>query len=156
MGLEQALQEQTVGALRLLAPIKVREDVTVREAVGLMRKRRLGCVVIVDESDQPIGQFSERALIKLLAEGSDFLDDPVGKHMAGSWTKIGISEPLGNAVHAMEEHGVRFLIVVDDNGKVTGLTGQKGMMKFLAEYFPRSVKVQDLASNISMDQREGA
>ena len=45
---------------------------------------------------------------------------------------------------------------VDDAGRVTGLTGQKGLMEYVAERFPRQIKVQMMSSKLHMNTREGA
>jgi hypothetical protein len=44
---------------------------------------------------------------------------------------------------------------VDRDGKPIGLTGQKGVIEFIVEHFPRQVKVQMMRSKLYMDAREG-
>ena len=72
--------------LPLLSLITVDRTTTVRQAIALMREKRLGCVVIVDEDGRPMGKFTERLLINLLLEHIDGLDRPVIEHMAAAWT----------------------------------------------------------------------
>ncbi len=156
MNLEKSLYSQTVAALRMLAPIKLRPHHLVRLAVARMRQRRVGCTVVVDDQDRPIGQFSERTLIRLLDAGRPFLDDPVERHLSEPFICLRANDPLASAIRAMEKHGARFLLVVDEEDQLIGLTGQKALMLYLAESFPRSVKVQALEPRLSMDHREGA
>jgi predicted transcriptional regulator len=156
MGLQKSINEETVGDLPLLKPICVEPSVTVREAIQMMRDRKLGCVIVKDENRKPQGMMSERHLIKLLPNGQAFLDDPVEKHMSELWASVGESESIAMVIHKMQYHGIRFLCVVDDQGKVVGQTGQKGVMRYIAEHFPHQVKVQMMESKLYMDQREGA
>ncbi len=51
---------------------------------------------------------------------------------------------------------VRFLVVVDDEGCVAGLTGQKGLMEYIAEQFPQEVLVQLVGTEPYPHSREGA
>ena len=156
MGLQKSILEETVGDLPLLKPICVEPSITVRDAIQMMRDRKLGCVVIIDENGKPQGMFSERHLIRLLSNGPAFLDDSVEKYMSDLWASIGKSESIAMVIHKMQQHGLRFLCVVDDQGKVVAQTGQKGVMRYIAEHFPHQVKVQMMESKLYMDQREGA
>jgi hypothetical protein len=57
---------------------------------------------------------------------------------------------------ALEFTNIRFLIVVDDRGRLAGLTGQKGLMEYVAEHFPRQVTVQRIGCKPFLAEREGA
>ena len=56
------------------------------------------------------------------------------------------------------QEGAKVVIgdVLDDEGRPVGLTGQKGVMEYIAEHFPRQGKVQLMESKLHMDHREGA
>ena len=45
---------------------------------------------------------------------------------------------------------------VDDQGKLVGLTGQKGLMEYVAEHFPGEVMVQRVGEKPYTQSREGA
>ena len=47
------------------------------------------------------------------------------------------------------------VVVTDDDGRVDALTGQKGLMEYVAEHFPKQVMVQRIGSPVIQD-REGA
>ncbi len=51
---------------------------------------------------------------------------------------------------------VRMLCVVDEQGRVVGLTGQRGLMEYVAEHFPGEVMVQRIGQPSYMSDREGA
>jgi len=142
--------------LELRELIAVKPSTTVRQAVELMRAKRLGCVVIVDEDGKPLGKFTERLLIKLLLNHENGLDYPVADYMASAWAQIQKTDPISKVIDCMESKALRFIVIVDDQGKAIAMTGQKGVMEYIADYFPRQVKVQRMRSKLFMDQREGA
>ncbi|HIK95235.1 MAG TPA: hypothetical protein EYG03_25105 [Planctomycetes bacterium] len=59
-------------------------------------------------------------------------------------------------LEAMEEHNIRFIAVLDDDRRVIGITGQKTLMEFMAEYFPREVFTQDPTGVTMSQKKEGA
>ena len=157
MGLRQDILSDPVSVLELRDLVAVKPDTTVRRAIELMRQHRLGCVVIVDDHNRPLGKFTERLLIKLLvADGPDALDQRVSEHMASAWTLVERSDPIAKVIQCMEADKLRFVVVVDEHGHPVGITGQKGVMEYVAEHFPRQVKVQETEAKLYMDQREGA
>jgi CBS domain-containing protein len=156
MGLVKSLKHEKVTQLPLFSPLKLAPDVAVREALEQMRKRKLGSVVVVDGDDRVLGLFSERRLVKLIAKRQHFLDDPIEKHMATESIRANHQDSIADVMETMRGRGVRFLVVVDDDDKVLGQTGQKSVIRYIAEHFPRSITVQMLGSKLFMDQREGA
>jgi hypothetical protein len=47
--------------------------------------------------------------------------------------------------------------IVDADGRPTALTGLRGVVEYVADYFPRQVKVQPIdGSKVSIKTREGA
>ena len=107
-------------------------------------------------ADGLLGLFSERRLVKLLADDQQFLDDPIEAHMSTESIKVSHDQPISCVLQMMQDHGLRFLVVVDDQGRIVGQTGQKSLIRYMAEHFPRSVKVQMMEAKLYMDQREGA
>jgi len=156
MGLRQDILNEPVSRLEWRELIAMTPTETVRQAIGRMRERKVGCVVVVDAEGRPLGKFTERLLIKLLLTGADKLDEPVSNCMAAAWGVIQQTDSIATAIEVMQAKSLRFLIVVDEHGKAVGLTGQRGLMEYIVEHFPRQVKVRTMESKLYMDQREGA
>ncbi|MEE9212530.1 MAG: CBS domain-containing protein [Phycisphaeraceae bacterium] len=156
MGLREDILNDPVSALELRELAAVKRTTTVRDAIGLMRENRVGCVVVLDDQGRPLGKFTERLLIKLLLEDPDHLDHPVEQHMASAWAFVHKTDPIATVIDRMQSKGLRFVVVLDEDGRAVAMTGQKGVMQYIADHFPRQVKVQRMRSKISMDQREGA
>ena len=152
MGLRENIKTDSVEELAVRDLIAVKKTATVE----LMRKRRLGCVIVVDGNGKPIGKFTERQLLKLLLNESSPLDKSIAKVMYDDPNAISINAPIQKMVELMEAKRLRFICVTDEKGKAVGLSGQKGLMEYIAEHFPRQVKAQLMEQKLSMSQREGA
>ena len=155
MGLRQDILQQPVTELEWRKLIKVQRTDTVRHVVELMQRDGLGGVVVVGADGKATGEFTERDLIGLLLADPGALDEPVGKHMSDTWGQIHQAQPIARIIDRMQDRKLRYVIVVDDAGMPVGLTGQKGVMEYIADHFPRQVKVQMMKSKLHMDQREG-
>ena len=156
MGLHRNIVNERVSELELRDVLSVPSVTTCREAVEKMRQKELGCVIILDGKGIPLGMFTERMLISLLLHNPRSLNDPVLRHMTGRSWRVRLDDPIAKVIELMESQKVRFLCVVDEQGKAVGVTGQKGVMEFIADHFPRQVKVQRMSSEFFSDQREGA
>lgn len=156
MGLKQNLINEPVSKLALRKAITASPDLPIRDAVNLMKENSLGCVIVVDDDEKPIGIFTESILRNLLQTGTSFLDDPLEKQMADRCPWVKQTDPIQTVLEAMQINNVRFICVVDDEGKVAALTGQKGLMEYIAEHYPREVLVQRIEPEVSNQEREGA
>lgn len=157
MGLREDITHETVADMPLRPALTVTPDTSLAQAIRLMRDNALGCVFVIDSELRPTGKFTERQLVKLICGGVP-LDEPVVKHMvtipdAGC---VCMSDTVQTVLKKMRQTRLRFLCVVDDAGRVTGLTGQKGLMEYVTEHFPRQIKVQKMTSKLHMNTREGA
>lgn len=156
MGLRKDILQEPVSELDIRELLAVKPDTTIREAAALMREKGLGCAIAVDDQGKPIGKFTERLLMKHLLKDGSRLDIPISQVMYKDANCIREDQPIADMVRLMQTRGLRFICVVDREGRAIGLTGQKGLMEYVAEHFPRQVKVQRMTSKLYMDQREGA
>ncbi len=156
MGLYEDFHNEPVKRLALREPIVLGPDVTVRDAIAKMCDKNLGCVVVVDEAQKPIGMFTEGMLRHLLVSSPDAIGDSLQKQMASRFPWVQIDDPIQMVLDAMVEKNTRFVCVVDEAGKLVGLTGQKGLMEHVAEHFPLQVMVQHIEESPYISQREGA
>lgn len=75
------MQISTILATKGSTVVTVRPDQTVREAVALLVDKRIGAVVVVDETARPVGIVSERDVIRELAKNDNVLNEPVSRVM---------------------------------------------------------------------------
>ena len=156
MGLFENMNEETVSNLNLREPVLVKPEQKVRDAVQAMRDESRGCAILVDEDRRPVGMFTESMLTQMVSTMPSALDDPINKHAATHWPQVSLSDPINSVLDALEMKNSRFLSVVDDEGRITGVTGQKGLMEYVADHFPGQVMVQRVGHKPCMYAREGA
>ena len=156
MGFRQDIEQDPVSNLPLRDAVVVRPDTPIREAVALMRAKPLGCAVIVDSANTPSGLFTEQSLLDVLTQNVSLDDRTVSEFSDPGFLAVKSVEPISRVWDAIEHDGLRFICVTDSDGKLTGVTGQRGIAEYLAEYFPQEVVVQRLGSTPWMQQREGA
>ena len=156
MGLQENIQDESVDKLEVRDPVNVPPTASIRETVALMRKHDVGCAIVVDDDQKPIGIFTESMLTEQISHGSLHLDEPVSKHMADRVPWVKLSDPIADVVEAMQLKNIRILCVVDDQGRAVGLTGQRGLMEYVADHFPGQVMVQRVGQTPYLADREGA
>jgi len=156
MGLEQNILNEPVAKLNLRKAITVDARTSIAHACELMREQGVGCVVVIDAGKRPVGKFTERILIDLLANERCALDRSVGQYMALVWEQVRLTDPIIRVIDAMREHNLRFVVVVDDQGQVVGLTGQRGIAEYVAEHFPHHVMTSRAGRSPAITRREGA
>ena len=156
MGLQENIAREPVSRLELRNPVLATAQETVRNCIAKMRTQKLGCTVIVDGEKKPIGMLTEGMLTRMVAQQQIFLDDPVSEHMTTQWPWVQLTDPISEVLSAMEIKNTRFLCVLDEEGRIVGLTGQRGLMEYVVEHFPEQVMVQRLGCTPYLQEREGA
>ncbi len=156
MGLYDNIREEKVGRLSLREPAVVADDALVRDAVETMRRHNLGCAVVINADNVPQGMLTESMVTALLCKSPSNVDDPVVDWMQKDCPTVKLTDPILVVLNALETENSRFLIVVDETDKLSGLTGQKGLMEYVAEHFPQQVIVNRIGCKPYPAEREGA
>lgn len=156
MGLRQNILEEPISSLRISPGVMVKPWTTVGETIRQMRERYEGCAVVIDEHGRPEGKFTEHQIAELLVSDPGFLSKPVSGFLRQFWARMRAGDSIAMLIHKLQDYRLRYVIVVDDEGKAIGVIGQKPLMEYIAEYFPRQVKVQNMEANVAMQAREGA
>jgi CBS domain-containing protein len=101
--------------------VTIRNTDTVLVACKLMKKNEIGCVVVVDKSDKPVGLMTERDVVRRVA-ALDLLPSKVnaGKSMTKPLGTIDPSSNVTDAAKKMREMKVRRLVVVQGD-KLKGI-----------------------------------
>jgi CBS domain-containing protein len=92
---------------------------SVREIAELMRERNVGSVVLIEER-RPVGFVTDRDLaVSVIADGRD-LGDHAFDHASSPVITARPEMQIEEAAELMVRHGVRRLVVVDDD-RLTGI-----------------------------------
>ena len=156
MGLKENLQNEPVSRLALREPVVANGEATVREGILRMRERELGCVIIVDDDHRPLGIFTERMLRQMMVNNPAAVNEQLRDYMNRDVRWVRATDPIVKVLQAMQFEKTRFVGVIDGEGRLVGLTGQKGLMEYVAEHFPQQVMVQRVGLPPYSTEREGA
>lgn len=131
---EEGLLKHRVRHLLPRAPLTVGPKVKVREVLRLMVDHSVGCVVVVDPGEKPLGVFTERdALLKLNTRAAELGDRPVSDFMTPSPQTLALSAKLAFAVQRMDQGGFRHVPIVDEEGRVSGVISVRDILRYFTE-----------------------
>lgn len=156
MGLIDSILSDPISRLTLRPQMGVSPNATVREVCDVMRAEHVGCAIVLDPHSKPLGMFNEKMLVRLLATNPAGVDEPVKLHMTTNIVTIGIRDPVAKLVSIMQEHKLRWVCVVDEEGRAVAITGLRGLLEYVVDVFPHLVKVQPYEERLAMKSREGA
>ena len=105
--------------------------VPVKEAIELLFKRHVGCVVIVDDAQKCLGIFTERDAIRIVAQNVP-LDAPIEKIMTKNPFTVNEDSTFDEAKNIIKSAKVRHLPVIDANGKLVGLVSVRNILDELS------------------------
>lgn len=92
----------------------------VKRVVAYLCEKRVGAVPVLD-ADEIVGVFSERDLMKrVVCEGRDVETTPVDEVMTRDIVTIAPDATYVEAKSAMVKHGIRHLVVKDEQGRLKG------------------------------------
>jgi CBS domain-containing protein len=154
MELARNLRRDPVARLDPAPPRAVGRAAAVADAVDLMRRDNVGCVLVCD-GDRLVGLFTERDLMtRVLAVGKP-LAHPVADVMTPDPETVSPKDPIRLAVRKMKAGGHRHLPVVDEAHRPVGMVSAKGVVRYLVEHYPAAVYNQPPPGQVP-DSPEGA
>ncbi len=103
---------------------------TVQEALQIMAERAISCLVVT-EDDRPVGILTERDVARLVGVSRDIRTQPVAKFMSTPVHTVPLEMPVYEAATLLRGNGIRRLVIVDDQGRIEGLTTQSDIVRGL-------------------------
>ena len=138
MDLREALEQETVAAVGYHDLVSIEASASVREAVEVMQREKVGCIVVVEGSELR-GIFTERdLLVRVLAE-SRGLDGELREVMTPDPFVARVDQPLHLVLARMRGNGLRHLPVVDSSGLAVGTISIKRAVHFLSDHLPQAI-----------------
>lgn len=111
--------------------VTIEPETSIRAAIGTLYKKHIGSLVITDSDQKCVGIFTERDVLRVVAQGVN-LDTPIEEVMTSNVITIGEEASLEEARRLIVEHAVRHLPVVNSQGDLVGLLSVR---KLLDELF---------------------
>ena len=155
MDLAKNLKIDSVSRLNPGPPWMVGPGQPVADAVALMRREQVGCLLVC-AAERVAGIFTERDLLRRVLAAGKPLTTPVSECMTPDPVTVHPKEPIGAAVRRMEEGGYRHLPVVDEAGRPVGVLSVKRIVHYLVEHFPVIVSNLPPDPNAVPQEAEGA
>jgi len=107
-------------------------DEIVKSVLSKMSMYNVGAIPILDENKHPVGIITERDILNLDPKDLDKKVVEIGKKKV---ITIKMNEPILKAVNLFKEHGIRHLLVVDDEGKAIQILSQRDMIDNLSQTY---------------------
>ena len=129
--------------------ISVRESSDLVQLAELMHREAIGCIVVLDGEDRPVGIVTDRDLaLRAVAWSSDPKTTTVTEVMSAPVHTVEADAPLDKVIESMCSIGVRRVPVVDDAGRVVGLATLDDLFESL------SAQLEDLSATIAGARRD--
>ena len=111
-----------VEALVKRKPVTIGSDATIRRAAEMFAKEKIGLLVVAPSVSPAAAQavVSERDIVRAVAKGAP-LTDPLDVVSTKKVVSVKRSDPPSKAVRLMMDHGIRHLVVVNDDGTLFGV-----------------------------------
>lgn len=105
---------------------------SLKQALDLMLEQRKSCVVAVEE-ERPVGIVTERDVVKFYSSAQSYDDVRLGDAMVAPVRTIPNSATTMRAAEEMLARKLRHLVVVDEDGRMTGLVSEHDLTRMMAE-----------------------
>jgi len=99
----------------------IRPDATLGAAIDALALKRIGVLVVSEDSDAILGIISERDIVAGLAKhGASLLDMPVASMMTQAVKTCAPTDPITDVMEIMTNRRIRHVPVLN-NGKLSGI-----------------------------------
>ncbi len=108
--------------------VTLHPEKTIKEAIGLLSKHNIGALVIVDETNKPVGIVSERDIVRELARDETIFPRSVETVMTKNLITGVPQDDLKSVANTMTEKRIRHLPVMDQ-GQLIGIVSIGDVVK---------------------------
>ncbi len=107
-------------------PVTLPETASVRQALELMKGRRIGSVVLMDAGGSPSGIFTQTDVLDRVALAGESLERPVSEVMTRNPASLPAAAALSEAAQLMARRGFRHVLVLD-GGTLAGVISERDL-----------------------------
>jgi CBS domain-containing protein len=123
-------------------------DTTLDEVAKLMVARNCGEIPVLDPSSRLIGVVTDRDIVcRIVAKGKNPLEHTASEAMSRPAVTVHASTPLDDVVSTMEQHQIRRVPVIDEQGCCAGIIAQADIARIGPEH-----DVAELVREVSRDE----
>jgi predicted transcriptional regulator len=134
---EYSLTTDRVSVLQPKKPLTANVDISLAEAIRLLKETNVGFLALVDGEGKLAGVFTEGDVFtKVACNVEDLGGAKVRDYMTTNVTTIKADTTIAYALHLMSIHHFRHVPIVDDEGRPTGVISFRSVVHYLRENFP--------------------
>jgi len=101
-------------------------DTTVDQVAQLMVHHRCRVMIVIDLAERPYGIVTDRDIIRrVVAEGRNPLAYPVEACLSRPVVTVAVGAPLDTVIATLHTHQVRWVPVIDGEGRCVGLISEE-------------------------------
>lgn len=130
--------ETAIGELKRSPPVTVAPTATVARAAELMRKKKVGAV-LVKRGRELVGVFTERDLVVRAMATARWAGAPVKKFMSPKPETLKLADPVAYALNKMSVGRFRHVPLVDAGGALVGMISIRDIVDFIVELCPEEI-----------------
>jgi CBS domain-containing protein len=137
---EAHVLRQTIRELPTLQPpITCERSATIRQAIEVMQRERIDCMLVVDLG-RLVGIFTAwDVLTKVAARGVDIDHLQIGMLMTPNPDCLHMDDELAYALNQMSVWDYQHIPLIDDQGRPTGVVSMRHIIDYLVAMFPQDV-----------------
>ena len=130
--------ETPISELKRSPAVTVAPDATVARAAELMRKKKVG-VVLVKKGATLLGIFAERDLVWRAMATKNWARAPVKKFMRPAPETLKLSDPVAYALNKMSVLRYPHVPLVGKDGKPAGVISVRNIVDYIIELCPEEI-----------------
>jgi len=153
--LDSSTLHKPIKHLRAKKPVAMSSSDTVAKAVDVMRKKKIGCVLIT-EKGKLSGIFTERDVLMKATGSKDYATMKLAEVMTPRVDAFQPDDSIAFVLNAMHVGGYRHVPVVDHEGRPIAVISVKDIIAFILEHFAEDVLNLPPSPIRKTEQREGA
>ena len=133
----------TVLASKGVKVVTVQPEQTIREGLALLAEHNIGALVVVDETQKPVGIVSERDIVRALAKTETVFAWSVSRIMTKEVIIGAPQDDLAAVGYTMTERRIRHLPVME-RGKLVGIVSIGDILKVQRDQYQGEVDTLQL------------
>lgn len=139
-GIEGSLLTERIRSLRPARAIRLRHDAPVAEAIDLMRRERIGAVLVTDDLGALVGIFTERdVLTRFAGPDGQPATIPLAQAMTPDPETLRLDDGIAFALNMMHLGGYRHVPVQDEKSGEWHVVSVRDIARWVVDLFPDTV-----------------
>lgn len=129
LGLEYFIELKNISTIMTKHVVTLKKEDSTRDALSLMARHSISCVVVVEDDNHPAGVLTESDVVRLFRRGVDLKTLPVKEVMSQPVITIFSGVTVHDAAGIMSQKKIRRLVITGQDGRTLGLVTQYDIIK---------------------------